>query len=675
MKSIVVVAYYHLMHAIALAMTFEEKPILYLCVDYTKMTDDIVENIRDSGVFYDVVKLDTKEFLSDFVKELRKTKDAKPKEIEEIGTSLFDEHIDAYYYPHFKDADFDEDIYIYTEYHLMFYSITKHFRNIILCEDGYKVMNKRLVTFKYMGYFKLLRPFIEAGYYPKMEFQCEKITKLICSGDHEDLPEFLRKKVYLWDIRDIIRENREEYRTALQGIFLKDGLDIRDGSLLLIEQPLYRTRFCNDLRYYLFYKKLIKELSADRQVIIKPHPAGSKQVDVFQNDNVEVVPKWVPVECLNYVDVTFDSVVTFYSAALDLMENTRTKESLYNQDEITNAGIKRYIREYIQGERVDIGLYIYFSGVHDRFVKELKRYFKNNKRFWFHVHILCPQEHVAEAEAAAGRVEELAGEPIPVIACEDFDQDEILRMLIKEGQAYDFSVGITGHSKTKDVKRILKKLCKGSMAHCIGINQLSGKSITVCNPLDEHVLTGVVNVMWSSHILHLFEKNGVKSAAEAIEYVYSNSISTTFIDREFLITYKDCRKDVGTFARRCRDERLSGFLKAYSDILESIGEGRFTQNVPPDITKQCFPESSVEDRELYIRALMIAMNNEHKLRNKHFRRVEKLENGKAVATVLALIRFKKRTIKKIKKKIKKIRKKIKRKVKAFLRAVGLRKYE
>ena len=67
MKSIVVVAYYHLMHAIALAMTFEEKPILYLCVDYTKMTDDIVENIRDSGVFYDVVKLDTKEFLSDFV--------------------------------------------------------------------------------------------------------------------------------------------------------------------------------------------------------------------------------------------------------------------------------------------------------------------------------------------------------------------------------------------------------------------------------------------------------------------------------------------------------------------------------------------------------------------------------------------------------------------------------
>lgn len=660
MKSIVVVAYYHLMHAIALAMTFEEKPILYLCVDYTKMTDDIVENIRNSGVFYDVVKLDTAEFLTDFRKEIQKTKDCTPEEIDEIGTSLFDEYIDSYYYPHFRDADFDEDIYIYTEYHLMYYSIVKHFRSIILCEDGYKVMNKRLVTFKYMGYFKRLRPFIEAGYYPKMRFECEKITKLICSGDHEGLPDELRAKVQLWDIRDIISSNRDAYRTALMKIFLKDGMQIRDGSILLIEQPLYRTRFCNDLRYYLFYKKLVKELSEDHQVVIKPHPAGIKHLDVFQNDNVEVVPKWVPVECLNYVDCTFDSVVTFYSAALDLMENTRTKESLYNQDEISNAGIKSYIRDYIEGERVDIGLYIYFTGVHDRFVKELRNYYENNKRFFFHLHIICPQEHVEAARAALRQVEQTAGEQIPVTACEDFDQDMLMRMLIEDGQQYDFAVGITGHSKSKDVKRTLKKVCRGSMAQCIGINQLAGKSMTVCNPLEPGVLTGAVNVMWTSHILHRMQQAQVSTAAQAIEYVYRNGVSTAVIDREYLTTYKSCRQDVGRFARQCEDEWLSGILTAYSEVLECIGNGTLDQNVPADRTKPCFPDSKVGDRDLFIRALMDAMYTEQRMRHKHFNRVERLENGKAVAFVLALIRRKNRLVRKLKKKYKKTKKKIRR---------------
>ena len=31
MKSIVVVAYYHIIHAMALALTFEEKPNLFVC--------------------------------------------------------------------------------------------------------------------------------------------------------------------------------------------------------------------------------------------------------------------------------------------------------------------------------------------------------------------------------------------------------------------------------------------------------------------------------------------------------------------------------------------------------------------------------------------------------------------------------------------------------------------
>ena len=174
MKSIVVVAYYHIINAMALALTFDEKPNLLVCVDYTKMEDDVLDNLRKTGVFNNVVKLNSRDFLNDFVAEIKKTEDIDTDEVDEIGTSIFDDIIDSYYYPRFVEAgvDFDDTVYIYTEYHLIFYSLNKHFKSMILCEDGYKVMNKRLETFKLKGYFKRLPQFIKAGYYPKMRFQC-----------------------------------------------------------------------------------------------------------------------------------------------------------------------------------------------------------------------------------------------------------------------------------------------------------------------------------------------------------------------------------------------------------------------------------------------------------------------------------------------------------------------
>ena len=658
MKSIVVIAYYHLMHAIGLALSFDEKPNLYVCVDYTRMDDEIVENIRRSGVFNEVVKTNSRDFLDDFTRELRQTKKASEAEIREIGTGLFDEYVDAYYYPLFKGADFDEDIYIYSEYHLIFYSINKHFKSIILCEDGYKVMNSRLASFSYRGYFKQLVPFIEAGYYPKMMFQSEKITKLICSGDYEGLPDELRKKVEVLDFKELVKPNTAAYKKALQVIFPTDDISIRDGSVLLIEQPLYRTKFCSNLKYYLFYRKLVRELSRDRQVIIKQHPAGTKQMGVFKNDNVEIIQKWIPVECLNYLDVTFDSVVTFYSAALELMENTKSHKVLYDREVIDEKGIRSFIEEYTEGEAIHIGLYIYYTGFHKKILKELKEYYKSNKSYKIHVILVCPEDQTAEARELAGKLQGKAHETIEVIASDEFDQNMLLRTLIENGSKYDYSMAISGHSKSRDVKRTIRKICKGRMELCIGIHQLCNRYTVIGNPLYDHVLTGVVNVLWNTNVLKQFEQNNITEMTDALQYVYENKIPTEAIPNEAIISFKACREDMKNAAVQCSNKELREILLAYNTFLEYIYEESAEGETLSYDLPVFFRENGIEQTELLLNVLLYAYRIDDQLRRSFTARTWQMENRRSVSLLLKLLGF---------------RKMIKRKIRAFLKKIGMKK--
>lgn len=656
MKSIVVVAYYHLMHAMALALTFDQKPNLYLCVEYTNMDDGVVENIRKSGVFNEVIKLDTREFIFDFVPELRKTKKAEPEEIREIGSSLFDEYIDAYYYPKFQGADFDEEIYIYTEYHLMMYSISKHFNNIVLCEDGYKVMAARLKAFSLTGYFKLLPPFIELGFYPPMQFQCEKIHRLICSGDYKDLPPALKEKVEVRDFKDLVAQNREAYRSAIKTVFAMEDVRVQDGAILLIEQPLYRTDYCSDLRYVLFYRKLIRQLAENHQVLIKPHPAGTKCMDIFRQENVEVIRKDIPVECLNYVDATFDSVVTFYSSSLDLLENTREQRSLYDIQKIEKGSLKNFVLDYIGDEKLSIGLYLYCSVLPEGIQKELLGIFKKAKRFSYHVTLLCPEELVGDITDVAEKTSRKVHKNIPVIKVEAFDQGALLRLMVEHREEYDYQMVLSGTNRASDVRRIVKNMCKGSMGYCIGVHQRCGSTITICNPLSEHILTGIVNVFWSRELLDIFCKEGIVEMHEALEYVYANRISTDHIGNEYLSSELECRDDLMLLADHCKDKALGEIYSAYYACLDYLRRRKDSTETLVERGLEAFFDTETIDKEAILKILFTAYNVEHGLNVRHFRRVRWLENNRLVSIALSLRRVKVRLMKKVKRILKRIKK-------------------
>ena len=60
MKSLVVLTYYHLMHAIAMALTFDEKPNLYFSMHYLDPDGSLLERIRETEIFNKVVAITKK---------------------------------------------------------------------------------------------------------------------------------------------------------------------------------------------------------------------------------------------------------------------------------------------------------------------------------------------------------------------------------------------------------------------------------------------------------------------------------------------------------------------------------------------------------------------------------------------------------------------------------------
>lgn len=651
MKTIVIVSYYHLLHAIATALSLDEKPALVVCTEFTKMEDSLVDNIRASGVFNSVIKTDTKDFLYDFLVELKKTKGKDDDDIKTIGTRLFDEYIDSYYYSKFKGLDFEDDIYIYTDFHLILYSVNKHFNNIILCEDGYKVMYKRYSVYKIFGYFKMLKRFIAIDAYPKMAFECDKISTLLCSGDYDGLPEHLRKKVVVWDYKEAVRNHYEEYKKVINEIFPIEHIDIQKNAVLLIEQPLYRTDFCSDLEYYLFYKKLVTELSENQQVIIKPHPAGKKAVDVFENERTTVLPKWMPVECLNYANTCFDEIVTFYSSSLELIDNTKRQTALINQNTVNKEHPVDFIHEYIDGEVIDIGIFVYYDKVKDELFKEVSRFYKKNKRYAFHLNLIV-NEKEAKAKKIAQKLEKKNHDKVCVFKINDFNQDQILKVLINNRNNNDYSIAITGNNKTDEVKKIIKMLHKGSMGHCVGVHHLCGRNIIICNPLDKHIITAVVNTLWSNEILRRFESEGVCTSWDAIKYVYDNKISTDCKRRHFLCTQKECIEDIKRFSSQCDHSELADIFKAYHFILNGIPQRNLSLNELYDAEEYDLEDIEVAKKGTFVNILFNALREENDLRDRHFRRVKKLENSGSVSLTLKMIQIKNRIKKKYKKLLK-----------------------
>ena len=413
MKSLVVMTYYQLMHSIALALTFDEKPNLYFSMSYIDPPEELLTRIEETGVFNKVVGITRRGEFTDFLIELRKTKGLSDEEIDRIGSSLFDKYLIPLYEESFKDSDKNDEIYIYNDFQWHYYYIAKNFDNIIGVEDGYKSLLQQTKIHRYKGDHTNLLPFIRAGYHPEPLYRCPKVQKIISSAYFDELDDYYKEKLEIRDFVDIVMENRQKFRDALLHIFDLDGFVIEDNSVIYLEQPLDRAKYCDSMQSYLLNKKYIRrELDQGYKVVMKPHPAESLDCRIFNDNNVTVLPQAFPIEILNYQDNKFEKLIAFSSTGALTTTCAKEQINFFEGGSGDVNDVKKFIKDEIKDENIVIDVYVRVVDTTPQDYINVYSTIFRHKKIKTRLHIIAPDERIDEYEEyfAPERLDELIKE-------------------------------------------------------------------------------------------------------------------------------------------------------------------------------------------------------------------------------------------------------------------------
>ncbi|MDR2487616.1 MAG: alpha-2,8-polysialyltransferase family protein, partial [Clostridiales Family XIII bacterium] len=360
MKSIFVMTYYHLLHAAALAMTFEERPALYVEQDFLKISDAFLERIRATDIFAEVHGIRKSGFVHAYNAEIVRTKDLPAEEIDRIGTDIFERWLEPFYARVFADADEDETFYSYNDHQSCIYYIHKHFRSIVGVEDGYKVLESKIAAAKDVPHdFYVALSRFYGKYYPEPMWKNSKVERILSSCAYGGDDPYYRQRVEVLDFFDLVEQNRERFLGVLGTLFDLPEIDVPERSSLVLTQPLARAGYCTLDAYYLLLRKLIRtERARGNAVYLKPHPAEELHMGMFRHEVDGILPKEMPSEVLNYLGARFGRGVSFNSASLSTADYLAEAELLYREKEHTYEGFQRVIQQYVRGERIWLDLYV-----------------------------------------------------------------------------------------------------------------------------------------------------------------------------------------------------------------------------------------------------------------------------------------------------------------------------
>ena len=340
-----------------MALTLDEKPVLYFSKQYLNPKQSFLDRIEETGVFSHVVGITGRGEFVKFIADLQKTEHYTPEQVDEVGTSIFDKHLEPYYAELFADADFNDTIYVYNDFQWHFYYINKHFNDIVGVEDGYASLRQQLKVHQFKGDHELALKFMDK-YYPKPLYQSPKIKKIISSCDFPDIPEEYKSRLEIIEYNELIHRNYEAFQKALLYIFDIEDFEIKDGSILFLGQPLSRAQYCLPGEEYLFNKKLVRRAAkGGKHIYYKPHPADTISAFAYEDEYTHILPQRFPVEILNYKGCTFDTVLSFGSTGVNTLTCAKESETIYKNQNATPQEIKDYIKKSVKKQRIIIDFY------------------------------------------------------------------------------------------------------------------------------------------------------------------------------------------------------------------------------------------------------------------------------------------------------------------------------
>ncbi|MCB6992350.1 alpha-2,8-polysialyltransferase family protein [bacterium 210820-DFI.6.37] len=394
MKSFGITTYFHLMRSIAIAQTLDEKPNLYVGVDYAKITKNTLKRISETNVFNDVVGFSVEvDTLKPFFEKLKATAKYSDKQIAEVGSSLFDQYLTPYFEKVFKNADKTDDFYYFTDGVWWLKYINDCFRNLIVVEDGYCFFEKTLNADFLVGKKKFLKPFV-GKWWPETNYRSPKIKKIISSCDFLGLDEKYRNKLEVIDHYQLVDSLGERYNKAIRHIFPID-IELKKGDLFLT-QPLYMYNYCDRIENYLIAKKFVKDSGAKIKTI-KPHPGDKILYNALKSESVIILEKNFPIEILRFSPGVYDNAITFGSSTAPDRKIAQNYKKIMTEGE----AIERQIKEYVEEERLIVDVYLKIEELTEKTYLSVYSYIFPHKNIKTNLHIIT--NNVEQARTFLGK--------------------------------------------------------------------------------------------------------------------------------------------------------------------------------------------------------------------------------------------------------------------------------
>ena len=389
--------YHHLLRALTLAASMEEKPRLYVQTWSMKIGNSLLKRIEDTNVFYSVDEINWKDYGPKFVADLKAVKNATPEQIDHIGNSIFEKHLTPYFDKIFQNADFEDSIYIFNDNDWHYYYVEKNFKSIIIVEDGYKGFKEFLSGSDYKRRAMLLAPFI-GKYYPERNCVSPKIKTIISSCDFPELTSFYRDKLEILDLYEEINKYQAVTRDAVAHIFEFDKSKVENNSVIYLTQPLYKAQKATALQCYLLGKKVVKnELGEYNNIYIKPHPAETIDYDMLMGDFAQIIPKEFPSELFEIYGIGFDKAISGFSTSLNYLNSTKIKKKLFKAED-SNKQIKKEINLYIENEALEIDFYLKLKDLEPRTILDIFTFNFHHEFITSNIHVLVQNDIYEETK-------------------------------------------------------------------------------------------------------------------------------------------------------------------------------------------------------------------------------------------------------------------------------------
>lgn len=329
----IVFTHYHLYVACLRAIASKRRSRLYIGKFYAAFNNDLVYNIKKTGLFETVETFAYRDIVGNLFDELKK----RPGEEDVIIPDALYNHFRHV----FRACNTAKDtMYIFSDTHPYWYYVEREFDDIVKLEDAYNSFDREVRSHKLTGIWAGIMDY-EGTIFPEMFFRSGKIRKIILSSMPDSLPEGYTDRIVIEDTKELDREYREEISRVMLGIYDVDASVFTSDATLLLTQPLALAGYCTERQ-----QRRLMEAMCDHykgaNLLVKPHPADKMRYGYLGGT---VLPKNVPIEVYNYLDTEIARVITFGSSAIETVTFARERINFFRLHDFEHEDVVEAIRK------------------------------------------------------------------------------------------------------------------------------------------------------------------------------------------------------------------------------------------------------------------------------------------------------------------------------------------